>query len=309
MKITTGLAGTTFRKDIQVKMNETVIFVAEPDNQFDQKAVKVCNSAGKKIGYLPKLKAGMQIDVQGEWHKTRPTIGKVVGLGYSADGGKTWNNEGEGKILSVTIQFGEGEEDGNFKEYEKEGKKYKRISTVLKKMPQDIDFLFKWGLDKFNSYDEYIKFLNQSAEDGTAMHKKIEEYLKAYKRMCEKGDNKYFKDKGFLQLPIGVQNFFIKLKEFKVLGLEETIFDEELGIAGTYDALLEIDGKIVLLDWKSSKKVQDKHRVQVGFYGHNKGVDIAWVVAFGAENKQGYSISKVDIEKEYKKVELICKYF
>jgi len=320
MKIFTNLAGITFRDEIKALLvGDIVSLKHESDNKYDSNAVAVTRN-GEHLGYIPKMKPEFSVDVQALWHKEKQKKGIVSSIGWSADGGKTWNNEGMGKIQSITISIESNENigEGNFKNYEKDGKQYKRISSVLKKYPQDIDFLFKWGIEKFESYDEYREYLNQSAEEGTAMHKDIEDYLKLKKEAGDKmsgiGEEEYKlltakADMLFVALPENIQNFFNKLGDFKILGLEETLYDENLGIAGTYDAFLKIKGTNILLDWKSATKPQAKHKAQIGFYGKNKGVDVAWVVCFGATNKQGYTVSKVEIDREYKKVELIVKYF
>jgi len=103
-------------------------------------------------------------------------------------------------------------------------------------------------------------------------------------------------------------NFLIKYSP-KVISLEETVFDEELMLAGRYDALLEIKGKKVLVDWKTSKQVQDKHKCQVAFYAKNSGADEAWVVCFGGNTKQGFSVSKVEIQSWYNKLEDLNNFF
>ena len=88
--------------------------------------------------------------------------------------------------------------------------------------------------------------------------------------------------------------------------MEERFFDNELMVSGQPDLVAFIkkktdpdsEFKLTVLDWKSSKKPSQKHKIQVGIYAKNcqwdgKYPEQAIVVAFGAVNKQGYSMTTV----------------
>jgi hypothetical protein len=72
---------------------------------------------------------------------------------------------------------------------------------------------------------------------------------------------------------------------------------------------IEYKGKRVpcLLDWKSSRKPSKKHEMQISIYAMNSKVDDqdiegAMVVAFGADNKQGFAtkwVTREQIESNY----------
>jgi hypothetical protein len=58
---------------------------------------------------------------------------------------------------------------------------------------------------------------------------------------------------------------------------------------------------LAVLDWKSGKKTQLKHRIQIAIYAKNivwqeEKPEVAVVVYFGSDAKQGFSVSVVDIE-------------
>jgi hypothetical protein len=177
------------------------------------------------------------------------------------------------------------------KSHTEDGIEYQSITSFLSTYPSYVDPLIKWAIEKFTNIEEYEEFMKKAAEEGTAMHEQCERMLK--------GEDEDFP---------GMQSFMQKYNP-EVISMEETIFDKELGLAGKYDALLKICDLSVLIDWKSSKSVQEKHKAQVAFYAHNKGAQEAWVVCFGTENKQGYSISKVDIAKYYKRVALLKEFY
>lgn len=56
--IDTRIAGTTFLKldEIEPSLNEgdAIIFIREPDNKYDKKAICLTNENGVKLGYIPK---------------------------------------------------------------------------------------------------------------------------------------------------------------------------------------------------------------------------------------------------------------
>src|SRR6056297_2600171 len=58
----TKIVGHTFINGYQdllkeINIGETLIFIREPKNEYDPNAVKVMNSRGQRIGYIPKEKA------------------------------------------------------------------------------------------------------------------------------------------------------------------------------------------------------------------------------------------------------------
>ena len=75
---------------------------------------------------------------------------------------------------------------------------------------------------------------------GTLFHKSAEEHIKGGQ------ENAQVKE-------------FIERKQLKPVASEFVVFAPELGVAGTIDALFEdSDGKLVLLDWKTSKDIDDR---------------------------------------------------
>ena len=80
-------------------------------------------------------------------------------------------------------------------------------------------------------------------------------------------------------------------------------------IAATYDIFAsDLNSHLseTIIELKSSKAVQKSHKMQAAFQAKNKGVKNAWVVCLGAQNKKGYSLHKVNVEKEYADFVKIC---
>jgi hypothetical protein len=59
---------------------------------------------------------------------------------------------------------------------------------------------------------------------------------------------------------------FVDLFKPRIIAVEQKLHSPSLRVAGTYDALLEIDGQLVLCDWKTSKKIYPAHHLQGAAY-------------------------------------------
>jgi hypothetical protein len=312
MQIKTRLSGVTFRELPPLKIGDEVSVVHEKDNQYDPHAMMVLHGDAH-IGYIPKDKDTGLDGVQKWCYNQDGLTGIIISLGYTEDGGDTWNDEGKGKVQSIEIEL----HATDVKQVNsKEGRKYvgnntyESITSFLKLYPMDPKYLIEWALGKAQEEiqtnpdtiisgerqlkDIYEETLTQAANDGTILHDKIENYLKNNLRRQD--------------LPENVQNFFSKIEGYEVIAVENKVTDKNLLLAGTADAVLRINGKRIQIDWKSSKKPNDKHKAQVGFYGKNNLCEEGWVVCFGADNKQGFSVGKVDIERWYSKLQKLVEF-
>lgn len=247
--------------------------------------------AGFFLGYIPKSlnqNTFKKVAVSNVWYKSPKKSVQGVTNTYT-----------EGDIIAGI----EVECEGDFqittdegRTYETDGNTYESITSFLgRAMPSNLDPLIQWAFKNYKTYSDYKEGLNKYAGDGTDLHAKIEDYLKL--QDLERWGN----------LPENVQRFFNSLGDFEVVSIEERCHDFKLGLAGTCDAVLEVRGKKIAFDWKSSKAVQLKHKVQSSFYAKNMGCDFAAVVCFGANNKQGYSVSKVNSENGYKYLTLLVE--
>lgn len=92
----------------------------------------------------------------------------------------------------------------------------------------------------------------------------------------------------------------------EVVATETTVFNDEYMIAGTFDFLCRIKGRLIAVDWKSSKAVRSKHKKQVGWYAKEADAEYGLVVAFGATTKQCYSQSWVEPEEVERRHKQVC---
>jgi len=303
------LTGTSFRDNrFEIPIGDRLLSVIDPEGMTtgethkDKNAIAVYfypkgvnNFGGAKfLGYIPKDLTGnkfKKVIVSNVWYKSPKKTTQGVTTTYA-----------EGDIIAGIEVECEGDfqitkEEG--RTYEHDNKKYTSITSFLSKYPSSPDGLIRWALGLYNTYNEYKAGLNGYAEAGTSLHNKIEDFLR-----IRKDDFLDFEASiEWIELPENVKMFFRSIdfgQHTKVISVETRVYDDELKLAGTGDAVLEVKGKLIQFDWKSSKKVQNKHKVQVGFYGKHNKCDFGAVVCFGAENKQGYSVSKVNIDNAYK---------
>jgi len=58
------------------------------------------------------------------------------------------------------------------------------------------------------------------------------------------------------------------IDEFKpeIIDVEQRVYSPSLRVAGTYDLYAKIDGQLVVIDWKTSKRIYDSHHLQAAAY-------------------------------------------
>jgi hypothetical protein len=147
--------------------------------------------------------------------------------------------------------------------YRRNGKYYPSVTHVLNYYPKGPRFE-EWLKNMGRSADYIIK---KAAEDGTKVHDMIEQYLNGeeLKFLNKNNDPKYNPD---------VWQMFLRFVEFwetynpKLIETEVHLFSDELKVAGTCDLICEIDGKIWLLDIKTSNMMHNTYPLQTSIYGH-----------------------------------------
>lgn len=189
--------------------------------------------------------------------------------------------------LKITVGGQHNTEEGRY--YVKDGKKYRSISDVVKELiPQE-------GVQ----WDE--KSLNIAARYGNIIHKIAEHDFMEYSIMDD-----------HLSIVQKAVSDALETTRWYPLLSETQVFDNELLIAGTFDACARVDNEyngfdIAIIDWKSSRSASQKHKTQVAFYAKNTGAKMAFVICFGSDNKKGYSVCNVDIDKEYENLKKLYK--
>lgn len=162
--------------------------------------------------------------------------------------------------------------------YSYQNKYVPRVTEILSAMLHE-DYLMEWsnriGL---YSHKEYKATLQRSADIGTYVHQSIENYLQNGIELDIHTIPHTFRDPvdsaftGFL-----MWWDIIKQHSYKILMEERELVCEYFG--GTLDLLLEIDGRIFLVDFKTSNHPSYKYFLQLSAYRyilreeHNINID------------------------------------
>lgn len=150
-------------------------------------------------------------------------------------------------------------------EYVVDGRNIPRVTEILSCMLHE-DYIVEWA-NKIGLYNKqkYHDVLNTASTIGTYTHKSIEHFIK-------NGSQPDFSD-----IPIQYKNRVINAfnsflswwrvinsNNYKILMQEHKLICKYFG--GTLDLLIEINGKIYLVDFKTSNHSSYKHFLQLSAY-------------------------------------------
>jgi len=187
-------------------------------------------------------------------------------------------------------------EDANIKTlstYKFKGKNVPRVTTILSEMQSDQGLLRYANYLGFKHMD-YKQTLDIAASIGSETHSFIENYI-------QNKDNKV----PVRQEVINCTNAFInwwneinKHYQIKVLGEEEPLSCPWFG--GTYDLLLDINGKVTLIDFKTSNHITFRYFIQLAAYkyliqyNHNISIDVFIILRMDKETAS-YEMVSADL--------------
>src|SRR6056300_1368159 len=164
------------------------------------------------------------------------------------------------------------------------GTKYPSITTVLSILSKDS--IARWrkriGEEKANQ----ITF--RASQRGTSVHELIEKYIN--------NDSKYLS--GYM--PNIVANF-LSVKDIlderigKVYGQELPLYSDHLRLAGRVDCVAEFDGKISIIDFKTSRKLKRREYIE-NYFCQEAGYAVMWEERTGMPIEQLVTIIAVDDE-------------
>lgn len=150
---------------------------------------------------------------------------------------------------------------------------YPSVTTILSAFPVDPFFL-EW-LTETGKNSEIIR--QKAAREGSMVHDAIE-------KLCKGETIEWTNDYGNAKYPLNVWQMILKFKDFydtyhpETICNEQFVFSDEYQFAGTADYLCKLDGKIWLLDWKTSNAVHPSYMLQLAAYRQalleTKGIDI-----------------------------------
>lgn len=128
------------------------------------------------------------------------------------------------------------------------------VTTVISYGAPENKKLSNWY--KKNSYKKVETTKQLTAEEGTAMHDAVEKYIKGEKQAIS--DDMYKKMGGFLD--------WAEKNELKPFYTEQVLASEKYGFAGRCDFIGELNGKLVVLDWKNTRHYRITNGWQLAAY-------------------------------------------
>lgn len=146
------------------------------------------------------------------------------------------------------------EYDDKAHSYKVEGVKVPSVTRVVDGcFPKDLTH---WALSI--GQEEYDKVISEALEVGNDTHQWIEDYINFGHACTDPGHHIFEPVKAFLKWT----------EEYKPewIDAERKIYCDKYKYAGTVDAVAKINGRIVVIDFKTSKKIYKPYHLQVTAY-------------------------------------------
>ena|SRR3990167_3195606 len=166
-------------------------------------------------------------------------------------------------------------------------------TTILHAYPQS-EFLTKWIAD--NGWQESQSIKSAAGERGTMVHKAIEALLNGtqlWKGGMVPGMTRTISVEEWFKLTTFV-DFYHECRP-KLIANELPVFSKKYGYCGRTDYICEIDGKIVLMDFKTSNHLHRSFPLQFASYANaveeitDLKIDCTGVLQLGTQrNRKGY---------------------
>ena len=153
------------------------------------------------------------------------------------------------------------------------GKSYPSVTTVtgLHSKQSIMEWRKKVGEEAAN------KISNRAATRGTRIHTLCESYLRGESVEPDIFDQEIYK---------GLVPYLDKINN--IHALEDPLYSDHLEVAGTVDCIAEYDGKLAVIDFKTSSKVKERNWIH-GYFMQTS----AYAVAF--EERTGIPVGKMVI--------------
>ena len=179
---------------------------------------------------------------------------------------------------------------------------YPSVTTIL-------SLLNNYGLNEWfkrTSYKEILEESNRGKKIGGEIHKVIQDFIENGTAKIETEDA--------LEVSNALKSFMLFKKENPEIILKRSEIEKTSAsyfFNGTIDALAEVNGKTILLDWKSGKKgtkdkppIYDSYKTQCSAYCHLMGLDRAIIVSVAKDDViyDKYVMEAEEIKGEFEEV-------
>ena len=187
----------------------------------------------------------------------------------------------------------------NWKVYNYEGKPIPRISNILSDM---INFdLSGWAVYMKSIGKDHKEILKRSVEIGSTVHDMIDKF--ASTKIVENDFSKFNYPKEISNAYNGYIKWWNMINDgniVKIIDTEKVLVSPYVG--GTLDCLIDINGKVFIIDYKTSNHMNYKYFIQLAAYKyilesyyntHIDGVILLWLDK-SSENFREYVLSSDD---------------
>jgi hypothetical protein len=164
-----------------------------------------------------------------------------------------------------------------------------------------------------NGWDESQEIMREAGHRGSKVHNAVESLLLGNTVRMEDA----FQDGDGNVSDLTLEEYEALLsfadwhKEFKpeTIAIETTVFNDEYNYAGTVDYICKIDGKVWIIDFKTSADVWPSYELQVSAYKHalDMKVDQLGILQLGYKrNKRKWKMNEIEDQFElFKAADLI----
>ena len=169
-------------------------------------------------------------------------------------------------------------------------------ASTIAKIGEDSSGLIHWAWKLGIEGQDYRKVRDKAADIGTVAHFMIECFLHNHE-----ADLSEFSAADIEKANVAFANFrrWWDKEGFSIIEPEVQLVSEEYLFGGTIDApSRDRDGKVVLLDWKTSKAINNAHRVQLAGYEQlwnenrpDMPIERRAIVRIGKESPDDFEVS------------------
>jgi len=193
------------------------------------------------------------------------------------------------KFIHETIDLGYSDLDA---ETTSSGRLYRTPSGGLPSITTVLKILTEEHIQAWRNRvgeEEANKISYRASTRGTAVHSIIENYI----------DNKEDYAEGFM--PNIIDNFrpmqkLLDTRIGKVYAQEAPLYSDHLGVAGRVDCVAEFDGKLSIIDFKTSRKPKKPEWIE-NYYVQESAYAIMWEERTGIPITQLVTLIAVDDEE------------
>lgn len=138
---------------------------------------------------------------------------------------------------------------------------YPSVTTVLGYFPKN-KFFESWLKDVGHNADIIMR---RAGDEGTQVHNALEDYLKGT-------ELRWIERNGHVNYKTDVWKMILKTVDFwetykpELVASESLLFSDEIKYAGTTDLIVRIDGKLWLIDLKTSNSLHTSYFLQLAAY-------------------------------------------